>query len=72
MWCWMTIEKIKWPKNVTSEQVLERIGEKRMLLNNIVRRKANWIGHILRRKSLFHSAIERQMTEGKKKKNIAT
>ena len=35
-------------KNITrNEQVLERIGEKRTLLNNILRRKANWIGHIL-------------------------
>ena len=35
------------PPNVI--QVPDRIGEKRTLLNNIPRRKANWIGHILRR-----------------------
>ena len=35
------------------------------LLNNIVRRKANWIGHILRRNYLLHDAIEGQMTEVK-------
>jgi hypothetical protein len=34
------MEKIKWSEKVTSE-VLERIGEKRTLLNNILRRKAN-------------------------------
>ena len=33
-------------RKVTTEQVLERIGEKRTLLNNLLRRKANWIGHI--------------------------
>jgi hypothetical protein len=47
MWCWRRIEKIKWPEEVTNE-VLERIGENRTLLNNILRRKDNWIGHILR------------------------
>ena len=35
------MEKIKWLEKVTSEQVLERIGEKRILLNNILRRKEN-------------------------------
>ena len=30
-----------------NEQVLDRIAEKRTLLNNILRRKANLIGHIL-------------------------
>ena len=45
------MEKIKWSEEVTNEQVLDRIGEKRTLLNNILRRKVNWIGHILRRKA---------------------
>ena len=43
------MEKIKWSEKVSNEQVLDRIGEKRTLLNNIIRRKANWIGHILRK-----------------------
>ena len=46
-------------------EVLERIGEKRTLLNNILRRKTNWIGHILRRNCLLHDAIEGHMTEVK-------
>ena len=49
MWCWRRMEKIKRPENVTNE-VLEGIGEKRTLLNNIIRRNINWIGHILRKK----------------------
>ena len=57
MWCWRRMEKIKWSEKVTNEQVLGRIREKRTLLNNILRRKANWIGHILRRKCLLHYAI---------------
>ena len=44
------MEKIKWSEN---EEVLERIGEKRTL-----RRKGNWIGHILRRNCLLRDVIE--------------
>jgi hypothetical protein len=58
MWCWRRIEKIKWTEKVTNEHVFDRIGEKRTLLNNILRRKVNWIGHILRRNCLLHDAIE--------------
>ena len=43
------MEKIKWSEKVTNEEVLKCIGEKRTLLNNILARKANWIGQILRR-----------------------
>jgi hypothetical protein len=65
MWCWRRMENIKWSDKVTNEQVLERIGEKRTLLNNILRRKANWMGHILRRNCLLHDSIEGPMTEVK-------
>ena len=44
-------------EEVTNERVLERIGEKRALLNNILRSKPNWIDHILRRNCLHHDAI---------------
>ena len=40
--------------------MLEENGEE-----NILCRKANWIGHILRRNCLLHDAIEGQMTEVK-------
>ena len=58
------MEKVKWSEKVTNEQVLERIGEKMTLLNNIVRRKVNWIGNILRRNHLLH-IIEGKTTEAK-------
>ena len=43
MWSWRRIKKIKWSKKVATEEneVLQRIGEKRALLNNILRRKVN-------------------------------
>ena len=61
------MEKIKWSEKVTNEEILERIGEKEVLLNNVLRRKANWIRHILRRNCLIQDAIEGQMAEIKKK-----
>jgi len=48
--CWRRMKKIKWSEKVTNEQVLDHLGEKRTLLNNILHRKANWINHILRRR----------------------
>ena len=54
-------------EKVINEQVLERIGEKRTLLNNILRRKANLIGHILRRNRLLHD----DGSERSRKKNTA-
>ena len=56
------MEKIKWSEKVTNEEIHERIGEKRTLLNNILCRKTNWIGHILRKHCLLHDAIEGQVT----------
>ena len=42
-----------------------KLMRKRAVLNNILRRKANWIGHILRRNCPLHNVIEGQMTEVK-------
>ena len=55
------MEKIKWSEKVTNEQVIDRIGETRTLLNNILRRKANW----LRINCLLHDAIEGKMADVK-------
>ena len=35
------MEKIKWSEKITEEKLLERVGEKRTLSNNILRRKVN-------------------------------
>ena len=57
---------MKWPDKVTNEKVIECMGEKRNLLNNILLRKANQIGHILRRNCLLQGDIEGQITEVKR------
>ena len=40
-------------------------GVERTVLNKILRRNINWIGHILRNNCLLHDAIGGQMTEMK-------
>jgi hypothetical protein len=44
--------------NVRNEEVLLRVKEQRNILHEISKRKANWIGHILRRNCLLQQVIE--------------
>jgi len=43
---------------VRNEEVLLRVNEQRNILHEIRKRKANWIGHILRRNCLVKQVIE--------------
>ena len=58
MWCWRRMEKISWINRVRNEEVLLRVNEQRNILREIRERKANWIGHILRRNCLLKQVIE--------------
>jgi len=51
------MEKIIWTDHVRNEEVLLRVNERRNILHEIIKRKANWIGHILRRNCLLKQAI---------------
>jgi hypothetical protein len=53
MWCWRRMEKISWADNVRNEETLLRVKEQRNILREISKRKASWIGHILRRNCLL-------------------
>jgi len=52
------MEKISWTNHVRNEEVLLRAKEKRNILHEISKWKANWIGHILRRNCLLQRVIE--------------
>jgi hypothetical protein len=52
------MEKISWTDHVRNEEVLLRVKEQRNILYEIRKRKANWIGHILRRNCLLKRVIE--------------
>jgi hypothetical protein len=46
---------------VRNEDVLHRVKEERNILHTVQRRKANWIGHILRRNCLLKRVIEEKL-----------
>ena len=52
------MEKISWSDHVRNEEVLLRLNEQRNILHEIRKRKANWIGLILRRNCLLQQVIE--------------
>jgi hypothetical protein len=58
IWCWRRMEKISWTDHVRNEDVLLRVKEQRNILHEKRKRKANWIGHILRRKCLLQGVTE--------------
>jgi hypothetical protein len=49
---------------VRNEDVLLRVKEQRNILHEINKRKANWIGHILRRNCLLEQVIEGKKRRG--------
>ena len=49
---------ISWTDHVRNEEVLLRVKEQRNILYEIRKRKANWIGHVLRRNCLLQQVIE--------------
>jgi hypothetical protein len=50
--------EISWTDRVRNEEILHRVKEEWNILHTIKRRKANWIGHILRRNCLLKYVIE--------------
>ena len=59
MWCCRRIEFI-WTDRVRNEEVLQRVKEEKNILQTIKRRKADWIGHILRRNCSLRHVTERK------------
>ena len=46
------------------EEVLLRVKEQKNMLHELRKRKANWIGHILRRNCLLQQVIEGKIKRG--------
>ena len=58
------METISWTDHVGNEEVLLIVNEQRNILHEISKRKANWIGHILRRNCLLQRVIEGKIKGG--------
>jgi len=65
MWLWRRMEKVSWTEKKKNEEVLRDVGEERILMKTITKRKKNWIGHILRSEGLVKDVLEGRM-EGKR------
>jgi hypothetical protein len=57
-------KKISWTELVRNEEVLLRVKEQRNILYEISKRRAIWIGHILRRNCLLRQVIEGKIKGG--------
>jgi hypothetical protein len=58
MWFWRRMEKLSWTDSLRNAEVLHRVKEEKSSLHTLKRRKANWIGHILRRNCFLKYMIE--------------
>jgi hypothetical protein len=52
------MEKISWTDRVINEEVLHIVKEERNMVHTVKRRKAKWVGHILRTNCLLKHVIE--------------
>jgi hypothetical protein len=57
------MEKIIWTEHVRNEEVLLTVKEQRIILREIIKRKANWIGHTVRRNCLLQQVIKGKIKE---------
>ena len=56
--CYRRMQKISCTNRVKNEKVLHRVKKERNILQTMKRRKANWMGHILRENCLLKHVIE--------------
>jgi hypothetical protein len=69
------MERISWADHVRNKDVLLRVREQRNILHEIRKRKANWIGHILRflqrvTEGKIQRGIEVTGRQGRKRRNL--
>ena len=67
------MERVKWTDKIKNAAVLERVGEGRIMLELINKRKINWLGHGLGRTWLLKDALEGmgKREEGSRQKKIS-
>ena len=57
MLIWRRMERVNWTDNIKNAIVLERVGEGRIMVE-LMKRKRNWLGHWLGRNFLLKDALE--------------
>jgi hypothetical protein len=64
MWYWKKMEKISWPDAVKNYKGLHRVNTDSDILHALNRKKANWIGHILRMNCLLEKIFKGRWKKG--------
>ncbi|KAI5715694.1 hypothetical protein M8J77_020891 [Diaphorina citri] len=76
MWLWRRMENIKWSDKIRNEEVLRRVEEERNIVKTIKKRKASWVGHILRRdciqRKIMDIKFEGSRSRGRRKFGMLT
>ena len=61
MWLLRRMEKISCTEKITNEAVLKIVGERQVMVDVIIQRKKNWIGHVVRGDGLLGEVLEGKM-----------
>ena len=61
IWVWRRLKKVSWEDKMSNEKVLEAVVERRRIVETIVRRKKNSIGHVVRGDGLLKLVLEGRM-----------
>src|SRR5215510_3849187 len=61
MWVWRRIARVSWTEKKTYEEVLRMVGQSRKLIETLLERKKNWMGHVLRGDGLMLKVMEGRM-----------
>ena len=59
--------KVKWTEQVTNDEVLRRMNNKRRILETIARRQTSFFAHVMRKEKLEQLVVTRKIP-GKKSK----
>ena len=65
------MKHVKWTDKIKNAVVLEKVGEGRIMLELMKKRKRNWLGHCLRRDCLLKDALEGKWEENSRQKKIS-
>ena len=58
MWAYRKMLRLSYTKHKTNEEVLDMLRIEKLLLSNIVKRKCQYFGHLIRQNELQHQLLE--------------
>ena len=65
MWTYRRMLRIPWTAKVINERVLNRVNEKRQIMNMIRKRKLSFFGHLVSRENI-HRRLQEGYIEGRR------